>query len=224
LNQMEVFSVVPDHIGDEHLNFPAGWTIEKVKNLARFLDEDRRATGVRALAETDAWAIKHATSNAQYVQAMRSRRVQRRDQRGMCSKQARKQRALLDERLALVSSYLVPARRRVLERLSRDSARDSWDVLATKSECGLNGLADLFPKMPLLDQHARLYAQDAMEVERVPEHQDFFDVDHGSIPPIFSDAFVTLDHRLANFVQHAGRGRATILRSLEDLARWINRS
>ena len=75
----------------------------------------------------------------------------------------------------------------------------------------------------MMDQYARLLALDAMEVARRPRPQDFYDLDHGTVPPIYADAFVTLDNRLARLVRDAGRGSADLVTSLADLECWLKR-
>ncbi len=99
---------------------------------------------------------------------------------------------------------------------------DAFDkLMESKGEGGKRRLRDLFDRMPIMGQHCRLLAADQMETARHPQPQDFYDFDHGTIPPIYSDAFVTFDNRLIGLIKKAARGKAELITTLAQLQGWI---
>ena len=225
VSREDIFTSLPYVASEGAITFPAGWTVEQVAQfIAALTDEPvmRRCRTLRYMAEQRDWGLEHAPMRKRYVHEMEQTR-QRRLAAEAQPKQAAFAQALLDEREALVKHYLIPALTSVLlaEVGPRHAIKSLVELIARKGEGGKRRVGDLFAKMPIMDQHARLFALDAMEKARRPQPQDFYDVEHGTAAPIYADAFVTFDKRLARLVTNAGRGAAELVTSLVDLECWI---
>ncbi len=224
VSREDVLTSLPDHLGEASVSFPADWTPEEISHFMTCLADESRMRSIRYLAEQRNWGVDHTPMRERYVREMEKNRQQRLGNAAQ-PKQAAFSRALLGERVALVKQYLIPAARNAL--LSEVGPQRAAAVLeklrARKGEGGERRVRDLFARMPMMDQYARLLALDAMEVARRPRAEDFYDFDHGTGPPIYGDAFVTRDKRLTRLVRDAGRGSADLVTSLADLERWLKR-
>lgn len=218
----DVLTSLPDYLGEGQLSFPAGWTPEMAAQLMTYLAHEPKLRSVRFIAEQRDRGVDHVLIRERYVFEMEKNRQERLGNAGEM-KQGKIQRALLRERLALVKQYVIPVGEDALfnEVVSQGAAAAFKQLKPRKGEGGNRRVRELFERMPMMDQHARLFALGAMEVRRRSQAQDFYDFDHGTVPPIYADAFVTLDKRLARLVEHAGRGSADLVTSLRELQRWL---
>ncbi|WP_437587486.1 hypothetical protein [Sorangium sp. So ce1000] len=222
LERTQVFTSVPDHLGEGTLSFPAGWTLSMLRKLADDMASDARMRSVRFIAEQGDWKQRHAAFRASYVDKMEALRARQRT-RPKLPKQQAFARALLDERVALIKSYLLEGGAEHLFSIlgPEKAASRISEVLAAKGTGGPERIHEICKRMPILDQHARLMAHDTLESNRKPQPQDFFDIDHATAPPVYADAFVTFDRRLARLVRSANRGGAKLLTSFNELIGWL---
>jgi len=224
LSREEVFSYTIEFVGNHIVEFPPGFPPEAVSQYVAHTANDERMRSVRFVATQRDWKAGHAPMNEAYVRGMRNLRQRRPSQPRLPKKQTFA-RALLTERISLLKNFVAPAfTKSLIEEVGVDKLSEaSRGYLAAKGEGGKKRIGQIFARMPMLDQHARLFALDAIEVARKPQAQDLFDIDHGTVPPIYSDAFVTLDNRLADLVRNAARGSAEIITSLSGLESWLVR-
>lgn len=218
VTRAEVFTSVPDHLAASVLSIPSGSTREMMDDLIAHLNSDPKMRSVSVHAEDPNWRTRHERVVARYVLEMTELRADRRSLPRLAKRDARR-RALSNERIALLQSHFGRAMREVQQ--ARPSAM--WDFIAENGEGGNERVEALFARMPMLDQFARLMARDAMEISRKPQAQDFYDMEHGTIPPIYSDAFVTSDNRLASMVRSSRRGTAEMIGNLAGLLAWLTR-
>jgi hypothetical protein len=102
----EVFTRLPDHLGDGKMNFPTGWTPEMIHKLMEHLANEPRVHSVRFLAELQDWGADHADMRERYVREMEAIRQKRLAEPRLPKMQALS-RALQGEREALVRSYVM---------------------------------------------------------------------------------------------------------------------
>ena len=222
LTRQDVLTSVPDHVGEGQVTFPAGCRPEQIAKVVGEMAVDSRIRTVRFIAEQDHAGKKHPSVTGKFVQGMEDNR-QKRLEADKLPKQATFARSLLGERVLLIKQYVISVGRDLLIREVGVNGLLAaiHDFRSRKGEGGRQRIKELFRRMPLLDQHARLLALDAMELGRYARSQDFYDVEHGTVAPVFADAFVTLDNRLARLVRDAGRGNATLITSLSELEVWL---
>lgn len=219
----EVFSSPPDHLDEPAvMKFPAGWTAE---NVEKFMTDLRGKSGIRSvrfIAEQRDWGDEHVQRLERYVQDEEADR-QRRLGQPKIQKQRAFALALREGRQHLIHRFVVPAAAKsVLAEYGPERALELLQQFRATMGDGDDGrMKKLFERMPVMDQHARIMACGVVDTNRRPQPQDFYDAEHGMAPPIFSDAFVTRDSRLARMVIAAGRGRAQVITDLGALAAWI---
>lgn len=222
LPREECLTLVPGHLGEEAWTFPSGTPPEVIARFAHFIANEAPLRTVRYIAEQRDWGADHADLRERFVRemiVMRERRLAATPQ----PKAAAFAEALRRERLALTNDYIIPAcRDALLADVGPEGAAAAFEAFfARKGEGGERRLRAMFVRLPLLDQHARLMALDAMETSRRPQPQDFYDHEHATVPPVYAHLFATLDHRLARLVRDAGRGSAGFATSIPDLTRWV---
>ncbi|WP_437769030.1 hypothetical protein WME77_19315 [Sorangium sp. So ce764] len=222
LPRNELFTNIPDHLGDGRLKFPPGWIPEKVEQLVSHVKNNPLMRSVRFVAEQLDWAQEHVLMRDRYVREMEQVRLNLLAEPKL-PKQAAFERALQRERVSILNSFVVPEFTGTLaSEVGVLGIKDAMkQLLERKGEGSSRRLKEVFRRIPALDQYARILALDAIERSRHPVAQDFYDIEHGSAPPVYTDAFVTMDHRLARLVRDAGRGKATLLTSLPDLTNWL---
>jgi hypothetical protein len=93
---------------------------------------------------------------------------------------------------------------------------------------GPRRLKDVFrATAPALEVLAQLYAARSFNITRKFVRQDFFDIEHAGLAPVYADAFVTADRGLRDLLPPPDRrppdARATILASVTGVI-WLDRS
>lgn len=222
LDRTEVFTSVPDHLGEFSFRIPAGWPASMVRKFQEDMANEPRLRSVRFIAEQGGWKERHASNLERYVRLMQEVR-ERQNTRPKLPKKQEFARALQEERVELLRIYVLSGGVAHLERLlgAEEARVRIHEVGRSQGDGGPERIRALFARMPMMDQSAHMHAHDTMESSRKPQRQDFFDMDHATAPPVYADAFVTMDRRLATFVRNAKRGRATLISSLAELHRWL---
>lgn len=220
----EVFTSLPNYLGDASMDFPSGWSREDATRMVRDVAADSKVRSVRFVAEQRDWRKDHEDLRERYVREMERVRAEL-ARAPRQQKQAVLARLLEDERVSLMKLHVIPeCSKQLISEVGLQGAGAAFKQIAARK--GLGGskrVKEIFKRMPMMDQHARIFAHNAKETGRRPREQDFFDFDHGTAPPIYSDAFATLDGRLATLVREAGRGRAQVLCSLAEITEWLRR-
>jgi hypothetical protein len=218
----DVLTSLPDHLGDGRFSFPAGWTKERAVRFMTNIADDPRIRSVAFIAEQSDWRAAHLPMRQRYVREMEALRQERLKEPAKPTRAAFAE-ALLRERVSLVNRHVLAASQEVLlAEVGPERLKEVLDEFIQRNgEGGVQRISELFSRMPLMDQYARLFALDSLETNRRPRAQDFFDIDHGMAPPVYCDVFVTLDRRLARLVETAGRGTATLITNLRDLTHWM---
>ncbi|MCE7890789.1 MAG: hypothetical protein DYH12_14025 [Sorangiineae bacterium PRO1] len=228
VSRSEVFTLVPDHVGDGRLEFPAGW---KATDVARFLDYMQSETGWRTVR----WLVDHLDHEeiarnhqlGHYESSMAEVVTKQRELARGESKKKVRARLLTEARVELFNQHVLPAIRRALIRdvgLDR-MVEESERVQEEHGEGGPGRLAVVFQAAtPSLELRAQLFAARALDTNGRPKATDFWDTEHASVAPIHADAFVTADGGLRTMLRAqkklSGRMRAEILGSVHDLACW----
>lgn len=191
------FTRFPDHLGDGHLDFPAGW---RAPDVHRFLDEvyysghlslswlvDHSAEETyQALPERDDFGTKMDTRlKQQWTQFASGRKLD-------------KDKVLLEERTYLFNTHVRPVMSRML--LAEFGERGSEVLAASVERHGEGGperLASVLRQAaPSLELLAQVFAHRALDPNRKAKPQDFWDVEHATVAPVYTDAFVTADRGL----------------------------
>jgi hypothetical protein len=122
-----------------------------------------------------------------------------------------------------MESFIIPeCTSALLGEVGPAGIQTAFDKLkAKKGDGSKRRIKEVFRMLPMLDQHARIHALGVVDAGRKPRPQDFFDIEHGTAPPVYADVFVTMDTRLRTLVAEAGRGRATGLSSIGELTSWL---
>lgn len=229
VSRSQVFTLIPDHIGDGRLEFPAGW---RPDDVAKFLGFMQREASWRTLR----WHVDHLDHEeiakhhqlGRYESAMAEVVAKQRELARGESKTKVRARLLTQERVALFNQHVLPALRRALirdvgiERIAEESDR----VLREHGDGGPERLAQVFrAATPSLELLAQLFAARALDTNGKPKATDFWDTEHASVSPVYSDAFVTADGGLRTLLrtqrERSVDMRAEILGSVHDLARWL---
>lgn len=229
VSRSQVFTLIPDHIGDGRLEFPAGW---KPDAVAKFLGFMQREAGWRSVR----WYVDHLDHEeivenhqlGRYESAMAEVVAKQRELARGESKTKVRARLLTQERVALFKQHVLPAIRRAMirevgvERIAEESDR----VLREHGEGGPERLAQVFrAATPSLELLAQLFAARALDTKGKPKATDFWDTEHASVAPAYADAFVTADGGLRTLLLGLKRKRpdlrADILGSVRALLRWL---
>lgn len=220
--RQEVFTCIPDHLGNGQLDFPAGWPARKVQEFMDYFASNPATRSVRFIAEQRDWADDHVAMRERYVREMEQVRTNRAAEPKL-QKQAAFERALFRERFSLMQSFIIPeCTSALLAEVGPAGLRTAFDkIKAEKGDGSKRRVKELFRMLPILDQHARIHALGAVDAGRKPTPQDFYDIEHGTAPPVHADIFVTMDRRLGRLVVEAGRGTATVLSSIGELTSWL---
>ena len=225
VRRAEVFTCIPDHLGNGRLDFPVGWSARKVQEFTDYFASNPTTRSVRFIAEQRDWANDHVAMREKYVREMEQVRTNRAAEPKL-QKQATFERALFRERSSLMQSYIIPeCTNALLAEVGPAGLQDALAKLrAEKGDGSKRRVKELFRMLPMLDQHARIHALGAVDAGRKPTPQDFDDIEHGTAPPVHADVFVTMDRRLGRLVAEAGRGTSTVLSNIGELTRWLQQA
>jgi len=132
-----------------------------------------------------------------------------------------RQRILQAERLSLLKSHVFPVMRNMFVADFGPSA----SMLQRAGEGSAERMANLFvTAMPALELFAHMMSDLTMNPSRRTRRQDFWDLEHAAIAPIYADAFVTSDTWLQDRIAGAeklGLGGAQVLASVSELSSWL---
>lgn len=221
LERQDVFTSVPGHLGDISYDVPAAWSTEMLKDFLAHAAADPRMRSVRFIAELFDWRTRHAKFSSMFVREMHALRTRQAAQPRL-PKQQEFEKALQEERIVLLRRYFIHGvSKHIFNLLGPEKAAIKIDQFLQKNDGGPQALKKIFKRMPMLDQYARMLAQDSIERNRKPQAQDFFDFDHATAPTVHSDAFVTLDRRLARLAKDGKRCSAAPMTSLNELRGWL---
>jgi hypothetical protein len=177
----DVFSGFLDHLAEPAvMRFPAGWIREDIAKFMRDVVNKPGVCNVRFMAEQQDWRNDHAQILERYAREMEENRQKR-----LAEPQPPKPQAfviaLRAERQELISRFVVPAA--LGSVIAESGLARAPDLLrqfrATKGDGNERRVQQLFARMPIMDQHARLMALNVVETQRRPQPQDFYDVEHG---------------------------------------------
>ena len=222
-----VFTSMPDCLRDGGLAFPEGWRPEDAEWLITTLRNEASYRSLRWLVEhLDLPTVRenHKRLN-NYVARMEQRRAER--DAALAGKRWTLDEAIHEERVYLFREHLLPGMRKAL--FAQAGVLNAVErIRAFRREHGDGSkrrFADVFrTAAPALEMIAQMHARRAVDSRRKPEKQDFWDMEHVSLAPIYADAFVTRDGSLATLLRGTRKppaAKAALLSSLGELRAWL---
>jgi hypothetical protein len=220
----EVFTNLPDYVGDGTFSFPEGWHEDDIE--AFFAFHRSTAGSLRWMVDhhmTPEQAVKtHARSN-DYPKLIDDRRAAHRAHLGVHV--VDREVLAHEERVSLVNGYVLPA----IKRLGLPPG-DQVSIAGRLRE-RLHGPNNrrafrraFRAAAPALEMTVQIFARQSRDVSRMTEKQDFWDVEH-AVSAVYADAFVSNDSYLAEVLRLGDRrpptALAVIISSIDELTRWL---
>lgn len=217
----EVYSTVTEFLGTAVLAFPAGWTAENAAKMIELVKNAPQLHSVAFFAEHIKLKQRHAQPLQDYVQGM-SRGIAEARQMPAANKQQRFAKLLHGERESLIKRYVLPAFSRLIdETYGTDKVAHAVTLAETMhGDGGPKRIKEIFKVMPAMDVRAHLLAMSLHDDQRIPEPQDFWDMQHACAAPSYSDVFATRDSRLRQLLEKI-EPRAQLIGNIEDLTQWV---
>jgi hypothetical protein len=209
----------PRYHTDGYLGVPEGYTPAHVDGLLAHLRSKETVT-VRSLVERpdlDDFRRRHSTGAAAYAEQTDTRRAAWIAERG--SRKVDLEENVQAERVALFRRHVAPAIRRVPAKVICE------DLLAAPADIA-GRLRELYREAaPALETFAHVLAGQSVP-KRKSTKQDFWDIEHAGVAPVYADAFVTADgglrSRLPVGVRRPPSARAAVLGSVAELRHWLD--
>jgi hypothetical protein len=231
-DRRELFTYVGNCLGDWSLRLPTlppNWTDDATRTLmAQVRSSD-------AFNSVSWWLANHdlEAHRAGHENILRRHRQQSADSYARAAECARNPDGKLNKRKALLQEQLTIFKMRVLPALIRllveGRPADEAGALLFKAQRALGEgseqrLGELMRAMPATGLCGEVHAMRVMNPSRRYRDEDFWDVEHVMVPPVYADAFVTLDRELADILRRSeapSRRGCRILSSLNGLTDWL---
>jgi hypothetical protein len=226
-----VFTYVIDCFGDGECCFPSGSTMSTIDEFIERLRSDRSIRSIE-------WMLKVMSHEKILEQRVAgNERFTREIGDALKRRQGEKlntQRVRTEQRKQMVRDVVIPEFFRIMLELHEveDITMIFKEMMGRFDESNGKGgpeqLEKLCSYMPSLELFSQLVAARAMNPTRKVKPQDFWDMEHARIAPVYADAFVTADKGLVNLLASRcclprERG-CNILRTpsalMEQLANW----
>ena len=222
------YSRLPDHLGTGHFTFRENTPLGVIAPTLDASRVDPRLRSVRWLTDhADLEQIRRNHDASGYVEKMNAVHAEEWKRFGASGK-LDVEGYLTWKRAHLFLDHVVPViERAIVEDHSVDGKKQRLaDFQAEQGDGGPKRLRDAFRSAaPSLELAAQMFAARASHRDRRAKEQDFWDLEHAALAPVYADVFVTFDHGLAALLPSPKRpspgAKAPLLRSLAELAAFL---
>jgi hypothetical protein len=225
-DRRNAFGCLPFYTGDENLpvlqQMPSAIAARYVRDFRRRL-ENRWARYL--VEEVDVGQIRrnHANNYASRMDACRDAQWQRLSD----GRRIDRERVLGDERAALFEKHVRPALNSIVRSIGlAEGTRRLASYRERNGDWTPRRYREVFSEYaPSLEVACQLFVGRIVQRDRRSEEQDFWDLEHAFLPPVYADAFVTMDRNLAGLVrmgkQRPRAARVEVLATLGALSEWL---
>ncbi len=224
IGREKVLCPIVERLGRIEIEFPPGWNQSDAQEFIELVARRPELRSVRWLVDhldIEKMQANHAQSKRKYVDKMSEAISRSAAYFGNVSKQLRRKRLLLEERVGLFKRVIIPCQSRELLRAfgpNMDALNVFFKQVGEGSE---ERLEQGMRAMPSQDLFCHIMAEQTSNYARKVKEQDFHDVEHAIVPAVYGDLFVTGDCYLLDLLTRrcdipAARG-CQIVRGVQGL-------
>ncbi len=192
--QNEVFTGLPHYLADEHI-FPGGLPgvvvakatedMRKRRNWLRFfVDQDKVEDVQKRHASVYTYADQMIAQRTTWLEEFGGRKLD-------------PEEIIRREREWVFKEYAFPAINTAISGMGREKESSVNRILAARGCGSPDRLRDVLrAAAPALEVFAQRLASFSLRPQGRIERQDFWDVEHACLAPVYADSFVTADRRL----------------------------
>ncbi len=218
----------PYYEADGYLSIPEGWRPANVDGLLGYLRNEKTVT-IRWMMDhlnLDEIGKRHAAGAKAYAEGTDAARAAWLVERG--SRKINHEENVQAERVSLYKEHVAPSIRKVISEMTPEQANTAARLVhEAQGNRSPRELHELFrTAAPSLEVFAYVLAGQSAHPDRKSKPQDFWDIEHAGVAPVYADAFVTADSGLRNRLpvgdQRPPSARAIVLGSVRALEDWLD--